>query len=155
MPTITNPNKAHNESNPSLGNCRYKVHSNHATVAYNGNAINCLKVSIHAPGLGSERIIWGKAESKRYGPDNPNATKVKTTRDFVALKSMLKAAPTAAPKKGAMHGVATTTAKAPEKNVPVKPVLLDRSDPAPVMLRPISNTPLRLKPRSNKSMAME
>ena len=65
MPTVTKPNKAHNESNPSLGNCRYKVHSNHATVAYNGKAINCLKVSIHAPGLGRKLTIRGKAERKR------------------------------------------------------------------------------------------
>jgi hypothetical protein len=45
--------------------CPARTHTRYPTVAYNGNAMNCLKVSIQAPGRGSTFTAPGKIESSR------------------------------------------------------------------------------------------
>ena len=81
-----------------------------------GNAIACLKVSIHAPGFGNRLIHLGKRESRMYGLAKPSAMLVKIIN--AECQGIARAAPTATPKNGAMHGVATIVAKKPEKNDP-------------------------------------
>ena len=81
-----------------------------------GKAMACLKDSIQAPGFGKRLIQPGTKERTRYGMANPKATKVKTAK--AGNQSIAKAAPTATPRKGAMQGVATTTANTPEKKDP-------------------------------------
>ena len=48
--------------------------------------------------------------------------------------------------KGAVQGVATTTASTPVKKAPVTPLLAVRPWPMPAKPPPISNTPARLRP---------
>ena len=66
---------------------------------------------------------------------------------------IVKAAPTATPRNGAMQGVATTVAKTPEKKLPDKPAFWERLEPSPVIEIPISNTPLKLSPKRKSKAA--
>ena len=66
---------------------------------------------------------------------------------------MVRAVPTATPKKGAMQGVATTVAKTPEKKLPESPDFWVKEETAPVSLIPISKTPLKLRAKRNKMTA--
>ena len=66
---------------------------------------------------------------------------------------MVRAAPTATPKKGAIHGVATTVARKPEKKEPLYPLLFDNFAPNPTNEIPISKTPLRLNPKTRRKIA--
>src|ERR1019366_10061744 len=106
--------------------------------------MNCLKVSIHAPGRGSTFTAAGKIESSRYGSERPIAIAVKIANDSEIESA--SAAPRAGARKGAEHGVATTVASTPVKNEPVRPDFVWSSPPTDVALRPISNTPLMFRP---------
>ena len=68
-------------------------------------------------------------------------------------QGIAKAAPTATPRKGAMHGVATIVARKPEKNEPRYPDLPESLLPTPVKDIPISKTPLKLRAKINKKTA--
>ena len=41
-----------NHTRPSTPTCTSNTHASHTTVAYIGNAITCLNVTSHGPGLG-------------------------------------------------------------------------------------------------------
>ena len=60
--------------------CAENIHNNQMAVANMGKDMNCLKVSIHAPGLGSFLMRNGKYESSKYGSANPIASMVNTRR---------------------------------------------------------------------------
>ena len=51
--------------------CAPSTHASHATVAYSGNARNCLTRSIHAPGRGSRLRQPGNHASSTYGSAMP------------------------------------------------------------------------------------
>jgi hypothetical protein len=61
----------------------------------------------------------------------------------------VKAAPIAAPRKGAEQGVATMVARMPEKKVPRAPCLRASLPPMPVALVPISKSPNMFRARRN------
>ncbi len=109
------------------------------TVAKSGSAVTCFRISIHAPGLGSQRMSAGKKLMARYGSANPRPSAVKTAK--VTIAGCARAKPIATPMKGPTHGVATTVASTPVKKLPVKPCLRVSESPAPIMLRPSSNMP--------------
>ena len=69
-PTINNNNQSISWS--FIPVCCAKTQTSHIEVANIGNAINCLNVSIHCPGLGSRFINFGLNESTKYGIANPN-----------------------------------------------------------------------------------
>ena len=83
--------------------------------------------------------------------DNPRAIQVKTVSED--KKGIVKAAPTATPRKGAIQGVATTVARIPEKKLPQSPDFRDKPAPRPVIDIPISKTPLRLSPKRKSKIA--
>ena len=70
--------------------------------------MNCLNVSIHAPGRGSTLIACGKIDNSRYGVASPIAIAVKIAKDSIVESA--SAAPSAGARNGALHGVATTVA---------------------------------------------
>src|SRR5438132_1689730 len=102
--------------------------------------MNCLKVSIHAPGRGRTFTACGKIESSRYGVESPTAITVKIANDSVV--DTASAAPSAGARNGALQGVATTVASTPVKNDPAYPDFVCKLPPTAVALRPNSNTPL-------------
>ena len=67
------------------------------TVAYMGNAMNCLNVSIHSPGLGNLETQAGKIDNNRYGKESPSAIQGKDS--IGSLQSIVSAVPTATPRK--------------------------------------------------------
>src|SRR5208283_499077 len=107
--------------------------------------MNCLNVSIQAPGRGRTRTAAGKMDRSRYGVESPIAITVKTRNDSTV--ESVRAAPRAGARNGALHGVATTVARTPVKNDPLKPVLLWRPE---VTAKLTSKTPLKL--RANTSI---
>ena len=62
--------------------------------------------------------------------------------------------PTAAPMKGAVHGVATITASTPVKKEPERPDRPARPLPIPTRRPPISNRPAKFSPIRTISQAM-
>src|SRR5688500_14393549 len=99
---------------PSSDVCAASTQSMYPTVAYSGNAMNCLNVSIHAPGRGRIFTACGKMDRSRYGADNPTAIAVKMAND--SMGETASAAPSAGARKGALHGVATAVASTPVRN---------------------------------------
>ena len=79
-----------------------------------GKAINCLKVSIYCPGLGSIETNPGKIDNKIKGNENPIPSARKIRNDENPGCNI--ANPRAEPIKGAVHGVATITARKPVAN---------------------------------------
>src|SRR5690349_9445771 len=102
--------------------------------------MNCLNVSIHAPGRGRIFTAAGKIESRRYGSESPSAIAVKMANDSTVDSA--SAAPSAGARKGAEQGVATTVASTPVKNDPLYPDFDCSSEPTAVARKPNSKTPL-------------
>src|SRR5215468_1700277 len=102
--------------------------------------MNCLNVSIHAPGRGSTFTAPGKIESSKYGAESPTAMAVKIAKDSTVESA--SAAPSAGARNGALHGVATTVASTPVKNEPAKPDFICKSAPTAVAPSPNSKAPL-------------
>ena len=102
-----------------------------------GKPIAILNFSIHAPGLGRNFSHAGFQLNKIYGDASPMPTvrKIKTMMDVLCKK----AKPSAAPKNGAVQGVARTVARTPLKNAPVEPCF-EASSPAVSSVRPPSVT---------------
>ena len=67
--------------------------------------------------------------------------------------SMVNAAPTATPRKGAMQGVATTVARTPEKKILRSLIFWKVQQPTPVRESPISKTPLKLMAKTRRNAA--
>ena len=63
------------------------------------------------------------------------------------------AAAMAAPMKGAVQGVATTTASRPVKKLPISPPRRVSPSPTPTQPPPISKTPDKFNPIANRSQA--
>ena len=72
----------------------------------------------------------------------------------VTTAGALSAAAIAPPMKGAVQGVATTTASTPVKKLPVSPPRSASPLPADARRPPTSNTPDRFRPIANSSVAM-
>src|SRR5947207_8246395 len=81
--------------------------------------MNCFTWSIQDPGFGRKRSQAGCAQSSKYGALIPAA--IATNIDNMIAGDWVKAKPSAVPKKGAVHGVASTVAKTPWKNEPASP----------------------------------
>src|SRR4029079_6792948 len=77
-----------------------------------GNARNCFRRSIHAPGLGSMRRQPGYQVSNTNGSAMPAPSAANTSS--VNGAGCASANPNAAPMNGAVHGDAMTTARMPE-----------------------------------------
>ena len=88
-----------------------RTHINQRAVKIIGNAINCLNVSIHKPGLGRKFKMLGKIESIIYGKENPIPKDKKIKKDENPGCKIAK--PNAEPINGAVQGVATITARKP------------------------------------------
>jgi len=89
------------------------------TAANIGRERTFLNVFIQAPGLGRNFRRAGKSEKRRTGRAKPKASEEKTRR--VPRAGRAKAAASATPMKGAVHGEATATARSPEAKAPVHP----------------------------------
>ncbi len=73
--------------------------------------MNCFTCAIHGPGFGKNRNQAGCAQSSKYGALIPAA--IATNIDNMMAADCVKAKPSAVPKNGAVHGVASTVAKTP------------------------------------------
>ena len=99
-----------------INTCRSQI-----TVASSRKPMNCLKVSIHAPGFGRYLSKAGKNENNKYGNATPSASIVKIMN--ACTPDCVKANPNAGPINGPVHGVATKVANTPLKKEPEKPLL--------------------------------
>src|SRR5678815_3236976 len=110
-----------------------------------GNPMAILNFSIHAPGLGRNFSQPGWKLSTTYGNANPRPT-VKKNR-MIPEAGWAKAKPRAAPKNGAVQGVAKIVANTPLKNAPELPCLDDRVEAAPITRPPgvTSNNPNKFR----------
>ena len=108
-----------------------------------GKPIATLNFSIHAPGLGKNFSQAGCQLSTTYGAARPSPM-VKNIRTMTAA-DCAKAKPSAAPRKGAVQGVAKIVASTPLKNAPDAPCWEARSPAAPITrpLKVTSNKPNR------------
>ena len=97
----------------SLSTCAPSTQASHATVAYSGNASNCLKRSIHAPGLG-QHAPPRRGTTRAAGTAAPCRRRARRTRAASSAAGCASAKPSAAPMNGAVHGDATTTASTPD-----------------------------------------
>src|SRR5476651_1937705 len=93
--------------------------NSHTTVASIGKPMAILNFSIHAPGLGRNFSHAGFQLNKTYGAERPRPTVKKISAMTAALWA--KAKPSAAPKNGAVQGVASAVASTPLKNAPLAP----------------------------------
>mmetsp|Transcript_23223 Transcript_23223/g.54973 ORF Transcript_23223/g.54973 Transcript_23223/m.54973 type:complete len:221 (+) Transcript_23223:2387-3049(+) len=143
-PKAINTSPPSASATPSGPACWASTHSSQTTAAYIGKARACLKVSIHAPGRGSQRWAAGQNASTRKGRARPRPSARNTASITAAGWASAKAR--AAPMKGAVQGVATTAASTPVKKLPVNPLRAARPEPRPVKLPPISNSPERFNP---------
>ena len=98
-------------STPSASACRASTQVSHAAVMNIGKARNCLKVCSQTPGRGSMASRRWLLASSRYGSAMP--TPMATNTASTSSVELLSVKPTALPMKGAVHGVATTTAITP------------------------------------------
>src|SRR5262245_41349772 len=94
--------------------------------------MSCLSGSIHGPGRGTILRQAGKNARARYGSAKPRASAWKTA--IATGTGWVTARPTAAPMKGAVHGVAATAARAPVKSDPAYPGLDASPWPTPPRL---------------------
>src|SRR5262249_29886108 len=78
--------------------------------------MNCFTCNIQGPGIGKKRSHAGCALKSRYGALIPAAMAMNTARMIDA--DCVNAKPSAVPRKGPVHGVASTVAKTPWKNEP-------------------------------------
>src|SRR2546430_12703866 len=78
--------------------------------------MNCFTCDIHGPGCGRNRIQAGCALSTKYGALIPAAMAMNI--DTMTIGDCVNAKPSAVPRNGAVHGVASTVAKTPWKNEP-------------------------------------
>src|SRR6202140_648146 len=88
-----------------------RTQSRKSNVARSRNPMSCFTRSIQSPGFGRSRSQAGWAESKRYGELIPAAIATNITR--IIQPDCVKAKPSAVPRNGAVHGVASTVAKTP------------------------------------------
>jgi hypothetical protein len=72
------------------------------------------KVSIHAPGRGSQSAAAGHQQASKKGSAKPKPKLQKITNPCQAGK--VNAKPTDAPMNGAVQGAATTTANTPDNS---------------------------------------
>ena len=77
-----------------------------------GNAMNCLKVCIHAPGRGNNLTQLVLKVMAKKGKAMPNPIARNTGKACQAGRPMAK--PKEAPMKGAVQGDAMTTANTPD-----------------------------------------
>src|SRR5438067_13331357 len=78
--------------------------------------MNCFTCTIQGPGLGKKRSHAGCALKSRYGALIPAAMAMNIARMIVA--DCVNAKPSAVPRNGAVHRVASTVANTPWKNEP-------------------------------------
>jgi hypothetical protein len=78
--------------------------------------MNCFTCTIQGPGLGKNRNHAGCALKSRYGALIPAAMAMNIARMITA--DCVNAKPSAVPRNGAVHGVASTVANTPWKNEP-------------------------------------
>ena len=76
----------------------------------------------------------------------PSPITVKKSSVSPEERCLSKAKPRAAPRPGAVQGVATAVARTPEKKAPAEPPLPSALAAVPARLVPISKTPARLRP---------
>src|ERR1041385_4246384 len=117
-------------------------------VASIGNPMPILKRSIHGPGFGSFFSHAGNQQRTTYGAARPRPTVKKTAR-MIGVEDA-NANPSAAPRNGAVQGVARIVARTPLKNAPEAPSR-EASPLAPSRARPLivtSNTPKRFSATS-------
>ncbi len=116
--------------------------------------MNCLNVSIHAPGRGSTFTADGKMDRSRYGVESPTPMAVKIVND--SNVGTASAAPSAGARKGALQGVATAVASTPVRKESAYPdfcCIHGAFETAAVAPRPNSNTPLMFMPNTRSMIA--
>ena len=101
------------------------------------------------PGRGTIRARLGMRLMTTSGSARPSPRARKIM--MPGIGGPARAAATAAPMKGAVHGVATTAAKTPVKKLPATPPRAARLCPAPAQRPPITSTPEKLSPTAKSS----
>ena len=81
-----NTSKPSNAPAPSMPLCWPSTHTSHTTVANMGNAISCLKVTIHGPGRGRALATAGTTLATRYGMAMPKPIAPNTANACTAGK---------------------------------------------------------------------
>ena len=102
---------------PSEPDCWLITQTSQAAAAYIGKASAWRKIAIHGPGFGRRRPRPGKKPRSAKGAARPRPIARKTAK--VAAGGAAKPAAIAAPMKGAVQGVATSTARSPVKKLPM------------------------------------
>ena len=115
------------------------------------NPINCLKVSIQAPGFGSSLKSTGTYAIAMNGLASPKPAMAKNTMTNTEVCPNAK--PIAEPKNGAEQGVASKVAKTPVKKYPTTPSFAPAPAAALLPNAGISKTPNRDKPKTNTMAA--
>ena len=105
-----------NISTPSASDCSASTQTSQAEVMNIGKASSCLKVCSQAPGRGSIASRRSLLASTRYGSAMPTPMVANTAS--TSSGELLSVKPTAPPMKGAVQGVATTTAITPVMKLP-------------------------------------
>ena len=105
--------------------------------------MNCFTCTIQGPGLGRNRSQAGCALKSRYGALIPAAMAMNIARMIAA--DCVNAKPSAVPRNGAVHGVASTVANTPWKNEPSRSLrsLVESKLRVTDCGNEISNTPKR------------
>src|SRR4029450_7933247 len=101
---------------PSKPRCAPSTYSRKSSVANSRKALNLFTWSLQGPGLGKKRSHAGCALKSKYGALIPAAMAMNIARMIAG--DCVNAKPSAVPRNGAVHGVASTVANTPWKNEP-------------------------------------
>src|SRR5207237_7989175 len=104
------------------------------TVASIGKPIAFLNCSIHKPGFGKNFNQSGRQLSTTYGAARPRPTVSSVTK--MTAGCAVNANPSATPRNGAEHGVASKVASTPLKNAPATPTFRPTPLTAPTVAHP-------------------
>ena len=126
--------------------CLPATHNSQTAVRYSGKAMTCLSVSIQAPGLGSQLLAAALLLMATIGAAIPTPSAAKIISALTG--GWVRAKPSALPIKGAVQGLATTTASTPVKKLPRVPGALARPAPRFIQRFPKSTRPESERPIS-------
>ena len=128
-----------------------RTQTSQTTVASMGKAMKRRRVSIQAPGRGSQLPTTGTHAATRNGSASPSPKAAKIPSACAAGR--LIAYPSDAPMKGAVQGEAMATASTPERNASTTGWRACRDASRCGNTLPISNTPARFSPSSVNRVA--
>src|SRR5512145_1086344 len=155
----TASNNAASTTTPAGAICAARIDSSHAAVPASAKPSAKRNQTIHTPGRGIICAKAGNAATARYGSASPSPSARNTAN--ISNGPRASAKPTAVPRNGAEHGVASSVASAPVTNAPLSEGRCDRGAPAVAAASAIgsgsriSNQPHKLAANSVTTSAMK